>query len=439
MKVRLPYSKKKRYLTGIDWIIVALDSMNRRATGGTNASQIVLELSGAVDDNRFCAAVAEFTQLFPVLGGRSTRCWNLAPYWKMPRPGKRVPVTVETFNVAAPEILSALERSVNTAFAEANEHLAFRVFHAGADHHYIAMHFNHRLFDAQGAEAFLDLFHSWYRGEDCRARIERIALTEPAHLCDWKRKFEAGTQLVRMLREFAKTPPLVLPRPSPLKGRSFKFSVMEFNGQEAKAINDRACRESGFLMFLPYALASAVQVLDAAFHARGAKGQDYIVSVSVDMRTPDTAAARLFFNNVSFLFFRVSSAIAGNRKQVMETVRTQMYEQIKSGFPRALHESSMVMRILPASVLSRLLLWPLNGEFASLGLTCVGKGGDRPSKFMDADVVNLFHMPLVPVPPGIGFFVNQFGDRMNVVLSYVDGMLSDADVQQFRADIRRWL
>ena len=85
MNVRLPYSRKKRYLTGIDWVIAALDRMSRRATGGSNASQIVLELNGPFDAQRFARAMTEFAGLFPVLNGRSTRDWNLAPYWRMPR------------------------------------------------------------------------------------------------------------------------------------------------------------------------------------------------------------------------------------------------------------------------------------------------------------------------------------------------------------------
>ena len=80
-----------------------------------------------------------------------------------------------------------------------------------------------------------------------------------------------------------------------------------------------------------------------------------------------------------------------------------------------------------------------NGEPASFAFSSVNKRGYPASRFMDADVANLFHMPLVPVPPGIGLFVNEFGSVMNVVLSYLDGMLSSEDVSRFDADLRRLL
>ncbi len=439
MKVRLPYSRAKRYLTGIDWTILTLDRMSRRATGGSNDSQIVLELQGAFDDRRFRAALAEFVRLFPVLAGKSMRDWNLAPYWKIPRAGHAVPVRVESRRIDRQDLMSALGEFVNTRFSSPVEHLAFGVFHVDDDRHYLAMRFDHRLFDAQGAEAFLELFQRWYSGEDCRARLAEIALTEPAHLNDWKNKFEAGKQLVRMLRALVGTPLMVLPRPAPLKGRTFKFCLMEFDARETQAITGRAYAEAGFLMFMPYTLAGAIQALDEIFKARANGGREYLLSVSVDLRTPKTAASQLFFNHLSFLIFRIPAVDAGDRRKVLEAIRAQMYEQIKSGFPRALSEASMLMRILPPALLSRFLLKPLRGEFASLGFSCVGKGGYALSQFMEATLANLFHMPMLPVPPGVGLVVNQFGNRMNAVLTSLDGMFSEEEEQRIQEKMRHLL
>lgn len=33
-------------------------------------------------------------------------------------------------------------------------------------------------------------------------------------------------------------------------------------------------------------------------------------------------------------------------------------------------------------------------------------------------------MPRIPVPPGIGIFFQQSNEKLNVILSYLDGMLS---------------
>jgi hypothetical protein len=439
MKLSLPFSKTKRYLTGMDWVIGALNDMNRRTTGGTNAFQIVLELDGPFDAGRFRSAITDFGRKFPVLGGIIARDWNFAPYWKMPRQGCAPPVVVEVETVAEEDILTALARSANSPFPGRRDHVVFRVFSTGVQRHFVAMQFDHCLFDAHGAEAFLELFHRAYRGEDCSARLAGISLTEPAHLCNWMRKFEAGKLLVRLLRSLAGIEMVTFRRQLKLKGRGFKFALLKFDERETQAMTDRAYREAGFLMFMPYALTAAVQALDAARRRNGIAGKDYLVSVSVDLRTPDAVAAKLFFNHVSFMFFRVPVAAAGDRKQVLDAVRAQMYEQIKSGFPHALAESSLLMRIVPMSVLGWLMLRPLRGECTSLGFTYVGKGGYACPEFMEARVVNLFHMPLVPAPPGMGLVVNQTGNRMNAVLSYLDGMFSDEDIRNIKDDLRRGL
>jgi hypothetical protein len=69
----------------------------------------------------------------------------------------------------------------------------------------------------------------------------------------------------------------------------------------------------------------------------------------------------------------------------------------------------------------------------------VGERGNSIVRFMDAEVTNLIHMPLVPAPPGIGLFVNQHAGRMNMVLTYVDGMLADEDARRILDDARRLL
>jgi hypothetical protein len=55
---------------------------------------------------------------------------------------------------------------------------------------------------------------------------------------------------------------------------------------------------------------------------------------------------------------------------------------------------------------------------------------------MDARVDNLFHMPLVPVPPGLGFVVNRFGKRFNAVLSHVNGLVDDEEARRIERDAR---
>lgn len=439
MKVSLPYCRSRRYLTGIDWVVAVLDTLSRRTLGNGNAFQIVMDLRGGFDEARFRQAVESFVQHFPALGGHVARDWNLAPYWKSAPAGDRIPVLVESVSVPEPDLWQALSRSANSRFPDSRTHLAFRVFHVGEHRHAVAVQFDHKLFDATGAEHFLELFQRWWAGEDCRDRIARIALTEPAHLSEWMRKFELGKQFVRFLRGLAEFKPVILPRPEPLRGRPVKFAMIEFDAAESAAITARADREAGFMMFLPYTLAVSLEALAPVILARASGGEDFLISISMDLRNPETAPAQVFFNHVSFLFFQIPASVATDRKQLLALLRTQMYDQVKNGFPKALHESSMLMRIAPLGLLSRMILKPVRGELSSLGFTCVGKGGYALDQFAGATLANLVHMPLVPVPPGVGFFIGQLGGHLNAVLSYVEGMFSDDDVRRIQSEVKRLL
>ncbi|PYM18287.1 MAG: hypothetical protein DMD81_06420 [Candidatus Rokuibacteriota bacterium] len=49
---------------------------------------------------------------------------------------------------------------------------------------------------------------------------------------------------------------------------------------------------------------------------------------------------------------------------------------------------------------------------------------------MGSPVVNAFHVPAVLPRPGIGVFLNRCAGRENVVVSWVDGVVSDDEVDR---------
>lgn len=436
MNVRLPYSKTKRYLTGVDWIIATLDHMTRSAAGVSNASQIALEIRGRIPPDRFRQALAEFGRLFPVLAGRPARDWNLAPWWSFERRANGPPIRLELHHAtSADEAFRLLEQAVNAPMRHPREHVVFHLISAGTDRQFVAMTFDHRIFDAFGAEAFLDLFQCWLSGTPCRDRIDGIILTEPAHLSDWKRKFDAGKQFNRKMLELARLKMGVLPRPQDPRG--FRLRLIAFDEAQSRRIEETAYRKAGYLMLLPYTLGTVIRVLDRTFRRKGIRSPDYVVSTSVDLRAPENEQRDIFFNRISFLLFGVSAALAGDEPALLESLKTQMYDQVKARFPQHLAEATHLMRIAPLPLLGRLIRLPLRGEFASYGFSQIGRTVFTSPVFMGAPVQNLFHMPLMPVPPGLGFVINRFGNRFNAMLSYVEGLLDEEDVRGIEADVRQ--
>ena len=56
-------------------------------------------------------------------------------------------------------------------------------------------------------------------------------------------------------------------------------------------------------------------------------------------------------------------------------------------------------------------------------------------KFMQEEVLNIFHLPRTPKPPGIGIFFNQFANKLNITLSYFDDILTVDQVTQITKDL----
>jgi hypothetical protein len=75
-------SRRKRYLTGADWVINTLDLVMKKTTCSGNMSQIVLTLDADLDEACLRTALERFLAGFPVLEGTVARDWLLAD----PRP-----------------------------------------------------------------------------------------------------------------------------------------------------------------------------------------------------------------------------------------------------------------------------------------------------------------------------------------------------------------
>ena len=423
---------KKRYLTGIDWIIHVLDYITKKATGTGNTSQIVLELEGSPQEDKFRNCLDSLIRKYPVLYGRTSRDYNLAPYWKIfsKRPSGLLPVKVYHLeHINHTNLFKLLEQKANLKFISNQEHLFFHLIYTG-NKCYVAMIFDHRLFDARGAEAFLEMLQNQWENKDntfCDKDI--IVPAESAHLCHWRRKFIAGQQVNRTFLKLGENaPPRVLPIPLMSNNPEFKFKVIPFDKYQSDLIVENAYNEAGYLMLMPYVLASTVWVLNKLFRNKNIKSGDYVIPVSIDMRPPDKVHEEVFFNHVSFLFIKILPDEADNFPILLKSIKKQIYDQIKSGLPGNFQEATLLMRILPLPILSNIMRLYLKGQIASFSFSYVGESAYKPSFFMGQKILNVLHMPRVPVPPGFGVFFHRSQNKLNAVISFLEGMLTDKEV-----------
>jgi hypothetical protein len=430
-------SKQKRYLSGSDWVISTLDHMMKATTRAGNMSQVVLMLDAPLDELEVRNRLNAFVKQFPVLQGQVSRDLKLAPYWKIPAKSRRdVKLTVRKVDdrLSRESILAHFSISANAPFQDDIEHLAFHLF-KDEERCVLAMAFDHRVFDARGAELFLNLFQQNINNGSPAASGD-IVFTSTAALTQWSKKFLAGRNVNRRIIGLSKSSPRALPVSRDGNGCQ-RYHLLSFTEQETAHIYDRAYAEAGYLLESPYLLAVIIQCMHELFTTKQETGSSYLIPVTLDLRPNKDPLQEMFFNYVSYLFYQVPAGEVADRKGLIAQLKQQMYDQVKSGFPRDLAEASLLTRIAPLPVLGKLLHLPMKGKMATFAFSHLGKSSYQHPLFMNRKVMELFHMPRVPVPPGLGFFSNYYNNRLNLVISYLDGLLTDNEVQLLDQQIRK--
>lgn len=415
----------RRYLTGMDWMVRALDHASKRETGVGNVSQVVLELAGQVDEAALRERVRNFIAVTPVLGGVTRRAWHLAPYWSVPKVAaaenshlRVVDIPVEG---GANAVFDELSRLVNEPFAHARHHVAFSLITQGSKS-FVAMRFDHRVLDARGAEMLLMAIH--------RFTGEGVTVSgTPAHLDHWVRKFTAGKAVNRAFLSLRGEQPSAALPPLPRSTeavRPAEYRFLNYAPQASQRIADLADDRAGFLMMTPYLLGCATQAFNTVFEKKNRPG-DYVVSVNVDGRPAAGADDQVFFNHVSFLFFKFLRQDAEELSRLWKTAGEQLLENARHKRSADFAEMSLLMRILPVSILNRLMRKLCHGAEASFAFSYIAESGYEDTVFMELPVENVHHMPRVPPAPGVGLFFTSFQGRLNVVLSCLSGLLSPAE------------
>ncbi len=432
---------QKRYLTGIDWVVNTLDSMTKAAGGHGNSSQIILETETPLAPGRLREALDRLARALPVIYGRVARGWNLCPYWKVnSRPPHRVPLSVrEIKNDNFCEALSVLKAHVNQRFENNSEHLRFLILNSQAGRSFLAMHFDHRLLDAFGAETFLELIEKFDRETENEV-INRINLTESHHLDQWSRRFKGGRNTNRMQLKLSREGLAALPVKPHSGNRSTHFRIICFSEEETGLIREKLNAASGgFALALPSLLAYVMEPLHNLIEHRGCGDTNYVVPVSVVRRTPDEIWEKLFFNHISFVFFQIPVGLAAFRDELTRNLQNQLYSQIKENLPDDIYHAGMLTRIAPLPVMRLLSKIPVKGKVATNYFACLKESGFSSSSFLDAGVKNLIHTPHVPVPPGLGLFFNFFQNRLNLVISHLEGLIPEEEARALADKIKEKL
>ena len=79
----------------------------------------------------------------------------------------------------------------------------------------------------------------------------------------------------------------------------------------------------------------------------------------------------------------------------------------------------------------------LKGTAGSFSFSFLKDSVYEHDNFMNTKIVNMYHIPNIPIQPGIGLFITSFGGKINAVLSFIDSILSDNEIELIKQNINK--
>ena len=263
-------------------------------------------------------------------------------------------------------------------------------------------HLNH--LDRHGGEAPWDgVPPAFVPDRDSRTLIERGRI--------------AGASL-KYLRTLAPVPP-VSPGAAPMPPGRACFRQESFVGPDSA--DQRATRE------ISWRVALVGKALTELWHRRGLSDVPCLLPISVDLR-PKGDLGATFGNQLAFHFARFQPSDTGDVPGLARALRRQMADAVRDGQIEANAVALEFLHYRPLSRMLRVLPWTAGGELFSFNCADLADWPRALEECFGRRVVNAYHVPVVPPRPGIGVFFNRCGSRSNLVVSWIEGVVSEAEV-----------
>ena len=421
--------------------MAGLDQINKTHTGVGNHCALVLVLDGILDKISFTRILKTALSNTSFVKGKTRRAWHLAPYWA-PCPytfdnddigffdlekkdlEKNDQEEVEQEKKDQKEINATIQTCAGTPFKDNKTLLGFDLVH-GNEQTYIIMRFDHRLFDGRGAESFLD-----YILDSSKQKMPYQLPSQGPQLHSWKSLFFSGQCINRFLRSIYSENSIkvacLAQGSNPVNPHRFYHTT--FSEEKTLAIDTNAMENAGYLMNGVFFLSCVTKGFDALLKKHG----NILIPINVDMRGAKFNG-KVFFNHLSFMLFKVESGL--EIKEYIDILKKQFLDQTKNKIPHHFINASKLMRIMPLNALAFFMNLQSKSKPSSFSFSYIGNQAFNLTHVQNIEVINLFHIPIVPVTPGVGVFFTRFNKKLNMIISGFNNTLSSKDGQYLQEKI----
>ncbi len=173
----------------------------------------------------------------------------------------------------------------------------------------------------------------------------------------------------------------------------------------------------------------------ALWERRGLPDVPFLVPISVDLR-PKGDPGPTFGNLLAFHFARFKPSETADMTGLARALRRQMADAVRDGQIEANAVAMEFLQYRPLSMMLRELPGTSRRETFSFNCADIMDFPAALESLFGRRVVNAYHAPAVLPRPGIGVFFNRCATRNNLVISWIEGAVSEEDVTRIVEVVR---
>jgi hypothetical protein len=422
-------------LRGADLVFMALQH-HYAGRGVSHNTMLVVQSDRPVDAARVRRALDCFLPDCPWVASRLRRGFPWGPlHWAAGPPATLESLPVRHVAVSSPaERHEVLLAELNRAIDPRREPpLRFLIIDGGPANEggrgFLVLTWFHSLMDPLGARNLLR--HLVERDLPTEGRPRGGAppafaiVRDPRSL---RERARLGRQSLDYMRRLTPEPPV-----SPGKGLT-SFGRARF-WQAAFAARDVLPGDARADGDLCWRLALVGKAMTALWEKRGLPDVPFLVPISVDLR-PKGEAGLVIGNWLAFHFARFTPSDTADVAGLARSLRSQMADAVRAGQVEANQVGMEFLRYRPLWMMPRSLPGGPSGD--TFSFNCADTRDVLPGleTIFGRRVVNAYYAPAVLPQPGVGVFFNRCGARNNLVISWVEGAMSEDDVAHVAEIVR---
>ena len=314
------------------------------------------------------------------------------------------------------------------------------VRHADGTSH-LFLSWNHTLLDSQGLDLLLHHLNAGGAVNGAPSIQDFISPKQNKKwtAAGWWRNAKFAHTSMKWLVESGKEPLFSPAPPEPRSGaRQNHRRRILFTEQETARIDERSQQITAGFRRSHFYLAASVRALHAMAIQRGNQDGAYLIPVPHDTRRHG-AKGPIFSNHLSILFYRIEPQQAGRIRDIVGELSRQMTNQIRDRFQEACMAALDMFKPLPPWYYVYHLGKPTRGKMASLSFSDSGEICSGMTEWCGGRILDVTHLIPCWQSPGLTTLFLRFGNRLSLLLSWVDDCLNPAEVDKLERDIRKAL